>query len=83
MSQPFQFSQAQMDILLQMAGKRMGTDPNKLKEQMQSGQTDAILGALPKDKQAQIASLMQNPQAVEQLMQNPKVQQLIQGLMNK
>lgn len=73
----------QMNALLQMAGKRMGADPEKLREQMQNGQTDAILGALPKDKQSQIASLMQNPQAIEQLMQDPKVQQLLKGLMGK
>lgn len=79
----FQLSPSQMDALLAMAGKKMGADPQKLKQQMQDGQTNALLGALPKDKQAQISALMQNPQAVEQFMQNPKVQQLLQGLMGK
>lgn len=79
----FQLSQSQMDQLLNMAGKKMGTDPEALKQQMQNGQANALLGALPKDKQAQISALMQNPQAVEQFMQNPKVQQLLKGLMGK
>lgn len=79
----FQLSQSQMDRLLAMAGKKMGTDPDKLKQQMQNGQANALLDGLPKDKQAQINALMQDPQAVEQFMQNPKVQQLLRGLMGK
>lgn len=79
----FQLSESQMDRLLNMAGKKMGTDPNQLKQQMQNGQANALLGALPKDKQAQINALMQDPQAVEQFMQNPKVQQLLRGIMGK
>lgn len=79
----FQLSQSQMDRLLAMAGKKMGADPDKLKQQMQNGQANALLDGLPKDKQAQINALMQDPQAVEQFMQNPKVQQLLRGLMGK
>lgn len=76
-------SSDQMNNLIAMAGKKMGKDPDKLKEQMESGGMDDLLNSLPAQKQTQIRELMQNPQAVEQFMQNPKVQQLLRGLMGK
>ena len=42
----FNISPDQMDSLLALAGKKMGKDPEKLREQMQSGQMDGILGGL-------------------------------------
>lgn len=79
----FNLSQSQMDALMNMAGKKMGTDPQKLKEQMQSGQMDGVLKGLSPNQQAQINNLMNNPAAIEQFMSNPKVQQLLRGLMGK
>ena len=79
----FQLSPSKMDALLAMAGKKMGADPKKLKQQMQDGRSDALLDALPQDKREQISALIQNPQAMEQFIQNPKVQQLLQGLMGR
>ena len=64
LSNNLNLSQDQMDSLMQMAGKKMGTDPQKLKEQMQSGQMDGILKNLNPNQQAQIQNLMNNPAAV-------------------
>ena len=83
LSNNLNLSQDQMDSLMQMAGKKMGTDPQKLKEQMQSGQMDGILKNLNPNQQAQIQNLMNNPAAIEQLMNSPKVQMLLKGLMGK
>lgn len=83
MENNFNFSQKQMDLLLQMAGQKIGASPDKLREQMQSGQVDSLISALPPDKQAQINSVMQNPGAIEQLMKNPQVQQLLKNLMGR
>ena len=83
LSNNLNLSQDQMDSLMQMAGKKMGTDPQKLKEQMQSGQMDGILKNLNPNQQAQIQNLMNNPAAIEQLMNSPKVRMLLKGLMGK
>ena len=83
LSNNLNLSQDQMDSLMQMAGKKMGTDPQKLKEQMQSGQMGGILKNLNPNQQAQIQNLMNNPAAIEQLMNSPKVQMLLKGLMGK
>lgn len=77
------FSQSQMDSLIAMAGKKMGKDPEKIKEQMKSGEMDGLIDGLPAQKQEQIRNLINNPQAMEQFMQNPKLQQLLRGLMGK
>lgn len=58
----------------------MGIDPKKLKQQMESGQMDGILDSLNSNQQAQMQNLMGNPKAVQQLMENPKLQALIQNL---
>ena len=79
----FNISPDQMDSLLALAGKKMGKDPEKLREQMQSGQMDGILKTLNPNQQAQIQILMNNPAAIEQLMNSPKVQMLLKGLMGK
>ena len=50
---------------------------------MQSGQMDGILKNLNPNQQAQIQNLMNNPAAIEQLMNSPKVQMLLKGLMGK
>ena len=72
-----------MDMLLAMAGKKMGTDPEKLKQQMRSGQMDGILNGLSPAQQNQISALINNPAAIEQFVANPKVQQLLRGMMGK
>lgn len=79
----FNFSQNQMDQLLHMASKKMGTDPENLKQQMQNGSYETILNGLPSPQAAQIRNFMSNPQALEQLMNSPKVRELLQGLMGK
>lgn len=58
----------------------MGIDPQKLKQQMESGQMDGILDNLNSNQQAQMKNLMSNPKAVQQLMENPKLQALIRNL---
>ena len=79
----FNISPDQMDSLLALAGKKMGKDPEKLREQMQSGQMDGILGGLSPAQRAQIQGFMNNPAAVQQFLGPPKVQQLLRGLMGR
>lgn len=79
----FNLSQEQMNRLLGVAGKKMGIDPENLKAQMDSGQLDGILQGLSGDQREKISGLMQNPAAMQQLISDPKVQQLLKGLMGK
>ena len=83
MNNNFNLSQGQMEQLLAMAGKRMGKNPEELREQVETGRLDGLLGGLPEQRRAQIGSLLNDPAAMQQFMENPKVQQLLRGLMGK
>ncbi len=83
MGNNFNISPDQMDSLMQMASQKIGTDPQKLKEQMQSGNMDGLMQNLTPGQQAQINNLMNNPAAIEKLIASPKVQMLLKGLMGK
>ncbi|MCI8650508.1 MAG: hypothetical protein HFG20_10385 [Anaerotruncus sp.] len=72
-----------MDVLMQMASQKMGTDPQTLRQQLENGNAQNILNGLSPAQRAQINNLMNNPAAIEQLIANPKVQQLLKGLMGK
>ncbi len=75
------FSENQLDALIRLAGKKMGTDPQKLKQQMENGQMDGILKNLNANQQAQFQNLVNNPAAIQQLMENPNMQALLKNLM--
>ncbi len=81
MNNNFNFSQNQLDALIGLAGKKMGADPQKLKQQMESGQMDSVLKKLNANQQAQFKNLVNNPAAVQQLMENPNMQALLKNLM--
>lgn len=83
MNNNFNLSPEQTDALLSMASKKMGIDPADLRRQMQSGDMSSVLSGLAPAQRDRIQSLMQNPAAIQQLVQNPKVQQLLRGLMGK
>lgn len=79
----FNFSQEQLNRLLGVAGKKMGIDPENLKTQMESGKLDGILQGLSGDQRDKISGLMNDPAAMQQLISDPKVLQLLKGLMGK
>ncbi|MBE6905755.1 hypothetical protein [Marasmitruncus massiliensis] len=81
MNNNFNFSQNQLDALIRLAGRKMGTDPQKLKQQMESGQMDSVLKNLNANQQAQFKNLVNNPAAVQQLIENPNMQTLLKNLM--
>ena len=76
-----QMNKARLDMLLSMAGKKLGTDPSKLKSQLEQGAFDAALKGINQDQAAQINRLLSNPQALEQLLNTPRAKQLLNELM--
>lgn len=71
----------QMQGLLNLASKRMGTSPEELQQKMQSGNLDSILSGFSPEQRNKVTDIMNNPQAMQTFMNNPKVQQLLKGLM--
>lgn len=75
---PEGLSPQKVDQLLKMASQKLGTDPQTLRSQLQSGNLQQVLGSLQPGQAQQISQLLQNPQAMQQLLQNPQLQALIQ-----
>lgn len=76
-------SQDNMDTLLKLAGKKLGQDPSSIKNQLEQGNLNQVIGGLDPKVQKKIAELANNPKAVNALMQNNNVQNLLSGLMGK
>lgn len=74
-------SSEMLNQLLQVAGRKMGTDPMKLKNQLERGAFSDVLGSLPQDQSEMVQNMLQNPKALEQLLNTPKAQQLLKDLM--
>lgn len=55
-------SQAQLDLLLKMAGKQLHIDPNALKQQLERGDLSSISARLGNDMGNQLNSLLSDPQ---------------------
>lgn len=67
--------------LLNLAGQRMGTDPMKLKAQLEQGAFSDVLGKLPKGQSDMVSSMLNNPAALEKMLNTPKAQQMLKDLM--
>lgn len=73
----------QLQALLQYASKRLGTTPEQLAKTVQSGGVENLQNSLSPENAAKLQSLMNNKEKAQQLMNSPKIQQLIQQILNK
>ena len=72
-----------MNHLLNLAGKKLGTNPGELKQQIEQGNLSGVLGKMEPDKAAQINQLLNNPKELEKLFNSPQMSDMIKKLMNK
>ena len=79
----FNLPDDKVNSLLNMAGQKLGKDPGELRDQLQSGNMDALMNNLDPKSAAQIKSLLSNPKALELLMKNEQLRKLLGGLGNK
>ncbi|MBP1556436.1 MAG: hypothetical protein J6C75_02415 [Oscillospiraceae bacterium] len=68
-----------LDALLKTAGKRLGKDPQTLKNQLQSGNLNGL--GVSEQQQQQIGQLLKDPQALSQFFEQPQIKQMINQLM--
>ena len=68
-----------LDALLKTAGKRLGKDPQMLKNQLQSGNLNGL--GVSEQQQQQIGQLLKDPQALSQFFEQPQIKQMINQLM--
>lgn len=70
-----------MDALLKIASQKLGKNPDDLKNQLEQGNLNNVIGGLDPKLQSQITSIANNPKAIEAMLQNPGVASMLSGLM--
>lgn len=77
------FTPEQLQKLLNYAGQRLGTTPEKLKAAFQQGGLSALSQALSPEEAAKAENLIQNKEQAEALLQDPAVQRLLIQLLGQ
>lgn len=70
-----------MDTLLKIASQKLGKNPDDIKNQLEQGNLNNLIGGLDPNLQSKITSLANNPKALESILQNPGVTNMLSGLM--
>lgn len=69
-----------IEALLSVASKKLGTDPNTLKNQLENGSFDKALGNLPQSQQAKLMKALSDPKSAEKLLSTPQAQEIYKKL---
>ena len=75
-----EFSQAQLNMLLKMAGKKLGTDPETLRKALENVNADALLKQ-SKGQNDQLKQVLSNPELASKLMDSPQAKEQLKKLM--
>lgn len=76
-------SEAKKNALLKMAGNKLGTSPDALRQQLENGNLENVVNGLDDKTKAQLSGLLQNPQALNSLLGSDQVQALLKNLSGK
>ncbi len=73
-SPDFNIPQDKLDSMLKTASQKLGTTPEKLKKELQSGNFDAL------KSNPMLSSVLNNPEKMNQLLKNPQLQEILKRL---
>lgn len=79
MNIPSNMSPGQLDALLNLAGKKLGRDPQAIKDQISQGNLGNL--GMNEQQQQQLGQMLQNPQALSQFLEQPQIKQMLNQLM--
>ena len=79
----FNLDPQQAQQLLKIAGQKLGTDPNQLRQQLESGRLNDLLGQMNPQQAARVNQLLQDPEALKQTLSSPAVRAMLAGLLGK
>ena len=81
MNNNFDLTSEQTQRLLNIAGEKLGADPTQLRQQLESGRLDQLLGRLDPQKSAELGRLLQDPEALRQTLSSPGVRAMLQAML--
>jgi len=64
--------------MLETASKKLGTDPEKLKEAASKGNINEILGNLGNEKAKEISEILSDKNKASKILSSPKAKQILQ-----
>ncbi|HIZ55443.1 MAG TPA: hypothetical protein H9671_04460 [Firmicutes bacterium] len=76
-------SEAQMNALLKMAGSKLGTSPEALKQQLSTGKLDPHILQNMGANGDKLQQVLQHPELANQMLNSPEAQQLLKQLFGK
>lgn len=73
-------SPEQLDALLKLAGKKLGTTPENLKSQIENGAFTAAASNLSPQQSAMLSKALSDPKIAEKMLSSPQAQELYKKL---
>ncbi len=77
------FTPAQMEKLLDYAGKQLGKSPAQLKAAFEQGGLAGVTSSLSAQEMSKAEALLKDKEKTAQLMNSPAVQQLLRQLLGE
>lgn len=71
---------AQLEALLKLTSKRLGTTPQALKQAAQNGDLSQMLGNAGQTESAALQRVLSDPAAAQKLLSSPQAQKLLKML---
>ena len=69
-----------LNALLSVASKKLGTTPDALQQQLQSGTFDKALGSMPSKDAAMLQQALSNPKTAEKILSSPQAKAIYEKL---
>lgn len=73
----FNISQNKLDSMLKTASEKLGTSPDKLKNQLKQGNFDAL------KSNPNLNAILNNPEKLRQILQSEQIQNILRNLNEK
>ena len=73
-------SKNQQDMLVSMTSKKLGVPEAQLRQELQNGTFDRLLGTLPKQDQSKLTAALSNPATAQMVLSSPQAKELMRKL---
>ena len=73
-------NEKQLEQLLSLASKKLGTTPQKLKTQLQDGTFEKALGDMNSTDSMRLKQALSNPKVAEKILSTPQAQEIYKKL---
>lgn len=70
----------QLEALLNLAGKKLGTSPEQLKSQLENGNLQNAVDNLPPQQSAMLRQALADPKVAEKVLSSPQAQEIMKKL---